>query len=296
MTSMLGVTDGSIGTDRTFASLAEYGPPVFLTSSKTYFSGYSPLDTGYEPWVTDGTAAGTHILRDLTPGTGSSEIKWFADYHGTTLFSLSTQANGPQLWKTDGTADGTTLISNIDPEPAADPSVIDNFPAHGTAGGDFYFVGHDPVVGTELYVYTHDAPKVTDDSGSSADGKAVTLSVLANDTNGDGTIDTSSVKIAAAPAHGTATAGADGTVTYTPAAGYSGSDTFNYTVADTVGKRSAAATVTLTVTATATTPPANNGGGGGGALRIVDLAALFAALVVFRISARSTVSPGRARR
>lgn len=131
------------------------------------------------------------------------------------------------------------------------------------------------------------------DSGSSVDGHAITLSVLTNDTDTDGTIDTSSVMIASAPAHGTATAAADGTITYTPTAGYSGSDTFSYTVADTTGKRSAAATVTVTVTATAA-PPASNGGSG--ALRILDLTALFTMLLVFKISGCLAVWPGRARR
>ena len=52
---------------------------------------------------------------------------------------------------------------------------------------------------------------------------------------------------AAAPSHGTATVAADGTVTYTPAAGFVGPDSFTYTVADTDGRTSDAATVSVDV-------------------------------------------------
>jgi hypothetical protein len=45
---------------------------------------------------------------------------------------------------------------------------------------------------------------------------------------------------------GSVTLAADGTFTYTPAAGFSGSDTFTYTVSDPTG-RTATGTVTITV-------------------------------------------------
>jgi ELWxxDGT repeat protein len=273
----LSASDGTVGN---VTRLQAYAGSEFVTSSKTYFAG-SSADTGIEPWVTDGTAAGTHILRDIVPG-GNSSITWFADYHGTTLISLSTPAGGQQLWQTDGTSDGTRLISNILPEPVIpNRNTATYFPAHGTANGDFYFVAQEPATGTELYAYTHDAPTAANDSGSSADGKAVTLSVLTNDTDSDSNLDTSSVKIETAPAHGTAKAETDGTVTYTPTAGYSGSDTFSYTVADSLGKRSNTATVTVTAAATTTPHPASSGGG---ALQWIDLVALLAGLGIFRIN------------
>jgi hypothetical protein len=50
------------------------------------------------------------------------------------------------------------------------------------------------------------------------------------------------------PAHGTATVAADGTFTYTPAAGYSGADSFTYTAGD--GVASTPATVSITVSRT----------------------------------------------
>lgn len=71
------------------------------------------------------------------------------------------------------------------------------------------------------------------------------LAVLANDTDPDG--DALTVVSTTAPAHGTvAIAGAG--VTYQPAAGYAGADSFSYTVRDPGGLTSTA-TVTLTIVA-----------------------------------------------
>ena len=56
------------------------------------------------------------------------------------------------------------------------------------------------------------------------------------------------------PAHGTAVVAADGTVTYTPDAGYTGTDSFDYVVTD--GTDSDTGTVTITVTKKTEEPPA----------------------------------------
>ncbi len=79
----------------------------------------------------------------------------------------------------------------------------------------------------------------TVDQNSSANS----LNVLANDSDPDG--DTLSITAVGTPAHGTATI-AGTRISYTPAAGYAGSDSFTYTIADGRGG-SATATVSITV-------------------------------------------------
>ncbi len=59
------------------------------------------------------------------------------------------------------------------------------------------------------------------------------------------------------PAHGSAVANADGTISYTPAANYAGADSFTYTIGDGQGG-SATATVSVTVTAANDAPVAVN--------------------------------------
>ncbi len=83
------------------------------------------------------------------------------------------------------------------------------------------------------------------------------INVLANDVDTDGTLDNTSVRIVSGPAHGTATVGTGGAITYAPTAGYSGTDSFTYSVNDNQGNPSNAAAVTLTV--------GSGGSNGGGA-------------------------------
>lgn len=65
---------------------------------------------GAEPWVSDGTAAGTHLLADLTPGpVGLSAGSFFRTGAGDVLFR-SPAGNSPGIWRTDLTAAGTRRL------------------------------------------------------------------------------------------------------------------------------------------------------------------------------------------
>jgi hypothetical protein len=88
-------------------------------------------------------------------------------------------------------------------------------------------------------------PDAVDDSATTQTGVPITINVLANDTDPDG--DTLSVSAVTQPANGTVVN--NGTnVTFTPAAGFSGTTTFTYTVSD-GHNGSDTATVTVTVNA-----------------------------------------------
>lgn len=88
-------------------------------------------------------------------------------------------------------------------------------------------------------------PVAVADVATTAEDTAATVAVLANDSDPDG--DTLSVDEVTSPAHGTAVINADGTVRYTPAANFHGTDTFAYTIEDDEGGE-ASALVTVTVT------------------------------------------------
>ena len=91
----------------------------------------------------------------------------------------------------------------------------------------------------------NDAPEANDDTATTPYGTAVAINVLANDTDIDG--DTLSVVSASSP-NGSVTVNADGTLTFTPAAGFEGEATITYTVKD-PGGLTDTATVTVTVEA-----------------------------------------------
>ena len=98
---------------------------------------------------------------------------------------------------------------------------------------DAVFVGEDGTPGDRFMIVKGTAnldPYVMDDRALTGTGAAVTLAVLANDW--DPNRDRLTLASAGAPAHGTARSNADGTVTYTPAPGFAGTDAFSYTVSD----------------------------------------------------------------
>jgi len=93
------------------------------------------------------------------------------------------------------------------------------------------------------------APVAADDQATTTENTSVVIDVCANDTDADGTIDVTSVGIVVGPAHGSVSVSSTtGGVTYTPASGFSGSDTFTYRVTDDGGGLSNVATVSVTVT------------------------------------------------
>jgi Bacterial Ig domain len=98
-------------------------------------------------------------------------------------------------------------------------------------------------------IYTTDPaantpPDAVADSATVTAGSSVAIDVLANDSDADG--NTVTVSSAGAPAHGTVQVNASGTITYRPVSGYTGSDSFTYSISDGRGG-SDSATVNLTV-------------------------------------------------
>ena len=102
---------------------------------------------------------------------------------------------------------------------------------------------------------TNRAPVANADATSAVTGQPVVVSVLLNDSDADG--DALRVTAVGRPANGTAAANADGTVTYTPNAGFTGTDSFTYTVSDGKGG-SATGTVTVGVSAPPAPAPASS--------------------------------------
>ncbi len=100
-------------------------------------------------------------------------------------------------------------------------------------------VQHDPVAGNDSYTTTSDTPLSVPAPG-----------VLGNDGDEDG--DALTLQVAPVPvaSNGTVALVADGSFTYTPNAGFSGTDSFAYHISDGTG-RSADGVVTVTVSASA---------------------------------------------
>src|SRR2546429_219432 len=70
---------------------------------------------GCELWKSDGTAAGTKLVKDIYPGDGSYDPHSSGPYEltdvaGELFFTASDATHGRELWKSDGTAAGTRLV------------------------------------------------------------------------------------------------------------------------------------------------------------------------------------------
>jgi len=98
----------------------------------------------------------------------------------------------------------------------------------------------------EAPVAVDDLATVSRNTGTLAN--SVTVIVSSNDTDADGTLDLTTVTIETNPLNGSVTVDAGtGNITYTPRAGFRGSDAFSYTINDNDGATSNAATVRIEV-------------------------------------------------
>ena len=187
-------------------------------------------------------------LIEMNPAGGIDDGCTFAnDSLGCTIGVI---AAGATLTMTDllvGTIVQTNGVESFDISLTTGTQQVDNQPRTAT-----------------LSVTINAAPVANDDSSSLTTGNSVSVNVLSNDTD-DGTLQAATVTVVDAPTNGTATANADGTITYTPNSGFVGSDSFTYTVMDDLNVVSNVATVAITVNAVVVpppTPPASSGGGG----------------------------------
>jgi len=74
-----------------------------------YFSGHSP-DTGWELYRSDGTAAGTNLVKDIVPGIGGA-VRMIAASGSTLYFGVPVTSTGYELWASDGSSAGTRKVN-----------------------------------------------------------------------------------------------------------------------------------------------------------------------------------------
>ena len=183
---------------------------------------------------------GSGLLRfdanDFSDGSDFSDpAQYFPlnDVEGVTKINLN--ADGDLVYSTRnpnmlyrGTTDFSVPFSRVGVRPVGPPAVTFNHPA----------------------IYADNAkPQAVDDVFSVAEQYGDLLDVLANDTDPDN--DLLEVLSATQPLNGTVTVNEDGTIMYVPTAGYLGSDSFEYTIADERGARSTATINLMVETATA---------------------------------------------
>jgi hypothetical protein len=168
---------------------------------------------------------------------------------------------------TDADGDALTLSKVTDPAhgtlgafaagkvtytPAADYKGPDSFTYRASDGTA------ESAPATAAITVTNSTPACAAKSAETAFETAVEVVLSCTDADGDAV----TLSIVAPPGHGTLGAISAGTVTYTPAAGFSGADSFTYRATDGTAQ-SAPETVSLTVRPKPSDPGTGTGGGGG---------------------------------
>ena len=102
---------------------------------------------GWELYKTDGTTAGTVLVKDIRPGRDNAQPGWLTYAGGSTIyFAADDGANGRELWKSDGTTGGTVMIKDIN------PGVASSSPGSLVMiGSTLYFSADNGTHGIELW-------------------------------------------------------------------------------------------------------------------------------------------------
>jgi ELWxxDGT repeat protein len=81
---------------------------VATNNGLLYFRAYSPSH-GHEPWRSDGTEAGTFMIQELGPGTGSSLPAFFSELGFAEFFTASI-STGPGIFRTMGLSNDVAIV------------------------------------------------------------------------------------------------------------------------------------------------------------------------------------------
>ena len=181
------------------------------------------------------------------------------------------EANNDTGITTEGTAVTLDVLNNDTSNSGSNQLTITSVgsPQNGTAqivGGQIVYTPNAGFVGTDSFTYTitdsngqtatatatvtvnpSDDVKAADDSARTNEGEPVAINVLTNDD-----ADASITRITRGPSNGSVTI-INGQIVYTPNAGFTGTDTFDYEVRDPQGNTT---TATVTVTVDAVNNPA----------------------------------------
>jgi ELWxxDGT repeat protein len=105
---------------------------------------------GAELWKTDGTTAGTMLVKDIRPSNGVENLGSYphdlTNVQGTLYFTAYDETIGSELWKTDGTAAGTKLVGDLNPIDSSGPFYLTSIQNH------LFFMAWDALYGAEPWV------------------------------------------------------------------------------------------------------------------------------------------------
>lgn len=128
-------------------NLTNINGTLFFTADADFDGGANAINR--ELWVSDGTAAGTVMVRDINLA-GSSSPSNLVEKDGFCYF-LADDGSGTSLWKSDGTSGGTVKV-NL---PAG--TTVDANAGLANANNILFFAANEATGGTELWISTDES-------------------------------------------------------------------------------------------------------------------------------------------
>lgn len=204
---------------------------TLTTSTPLDLTPYAGVELSFEWLIESGLDRGEYLALDLFDGSNWVEVA-----------ILRGNVDAEDVWHHQTVAlDSGFLVSNFQ----------FRFRATMNRSDEDAHVDNVRLVATGLAGPHNNAPLAVADAAATDKDVPVIVNVLANDSDADG--DVLSVTSVTTPSHGSAVVNLDHTISYTPVPGFTGIDTFNYTITD--GVAQSTATVSIEVRGTSVGTP-----------------------------------------
>ena len=179
-------TDGTAAGTGLFKVVNRLGgsnPDQFTTVGNAVYFSATNATHGVELWKIDGASLVTTQMKNIAPGSASSDPVSLVNAAGTLYFFATTSANGKQLYKSDGTQAGTSLVPGAATvyDSVNGTTQLDRSKSMIAIGSTVYFSAKSDNKGNEVPYYSPTAARASASRASAANAVATDLALGALD-------------------------------------------------------------------------------------------------------------------